>query len=80
MLLKRLLTAKEVLATLLFLSRIFFRILSEYSRHSFPLYASIYPVKLVAKITAALLLYVTRIGRNNTNILFNINSTDNHHK
>jgi len=75
MLLKRLLTAKEVLATLLFL-----RILSEYSRHSFSLYASIYPVKLVAKITAALLLYVTRIGRNNTNILFKINSTDNHHK
>jgi hypothetical protein len=56
MLLKGLLTAKEVLVAL-FIGRIFFGIVSEYSRHSFPFYASIYPVKLAVKLTAALLLY-----------------------
>jgi hypothetical protein len=56
MLLKGLLTVKEMLVAL-FLGRIFFGIVSEYPRHSFPFYVSIYPVKLAAKLTATLLLY-----------------------
>ena len=57
MLLKELLTIKEVLVAL-FLGRIFFGIVFEYPRHSFPFYVSIYPVKLAAKLTATLLLYI----------------------
>jgi len=56
MLLKGLLTVKEVLIAL-FLGRTFFGVVSEYPRHSFPFYISIYPVKLAAKLTAILLLY-----------------------
>jgi hypothetical protein len=44
MLLKGFLTAKEVLIAL-FLGRIFFGMVSEYPRHSFPFYVSIYPRK-----------------------------------
>jgi hypothetical protein len=56
MLSKGLLAVKEVLIAL-FLGRIFFGIVSEYPRHSFPFYISIYPLKLAVKLTATLLLY-----------------------
>ncbi len=49
-------TAKEVLIALFF-GKVLFGIVSEYPRHSFPFYASLYPIRLAAKLTAILLLY-----------------------
>ncbi|MDK6028915.1 hypothetical protein QPL79_06025 [Ignisphaera sp. 4213-co] len=64
-------TAKEVL-TALFLGKILFGIVSEYPRHSFPFYASIYPIRLAAKLTATLLLYTVI---SSTIIILIINTT-----
>ncbi len=44
-------SCKYVLTGLL-LGSILFRLVSEYPRHSFPFYASVYPVKLALKLTA----------------------------
>jgi len=52
---KGLATAKEALMRLI-LGRLFFAVISEYPRHSFPFYVSFYPVKLAAKLTALLIL------------------------
>ncbi len=52
---QRLISIKEILVAL-FLGRLIFLIIFDYPRHSFPFYASMYPIKLAAKITTASLL------------------------
>lgn len=52
---KSLISIKEVLIALL-LGRLLFLIIFDYPRHSFPFYVSMYPAKLAAKLTMALIL------------------------
>jgi len=49
-------TWKDVLIAL-FIGKILFAIISEFPRHSFPFYISVYPPKLAVKLTLALVLY-----------------------
>jgi len=49
-------TWKDALVALL-IGKILFAIISEFPRHSFPFYVSIYPPKLAVKLTLALITY-----------------------
>jgi len=49
-------TWKDILIAL-FIGKILFAIISEFPRHSFPFYISIYPPKLAVKLTLTLIIY-----------------------